>query len=799
MPTILKPEETRALPKPVKREVKQAVEIPVLPIRDMVLFPEMILPLRVEEEKSIRLIDDALVEKKKIGVQALKVEVEEVKRFDHLHPVGTTANILKKIMMPDGAINILIQGVARYTVEKVTSSDPYFQVLANLHPDEPISGKEAQARVELLTSLFSKFVDLAAYLPPELKVMIVNIDNPGQLADFAVSGLKIGTVEKQEVLQEFSVQKRLDRAISILSNQIEVMEIGKGIEEKVKGEMDRSQREFYLREQLKAIQQELGIVDEQQQEIERLQEKIEESGMPETARNESEGELKRLGVMHPSSAEYGVIRTYLQWMVELPWQVQTEDSMDIGRARKILDEDHYGLEKVKRRILEYLSVKKLKKETKSPILCFVGPPGVGKTSLGRAIAKSLKRKFIRMSLGGMRDEAEIRGHRRTYIGAMPGKIIQEIKRCGSRNPLFMMDEIDKIGIDFRGDPASALLEALDPEQNFSFMDHYLGVPFDLSGVLFITTANILLPIPPALRDRMEVIEISGYTVEEKIEIVKRHLLPRVIDQNGLTKMDVRLTRRAIRKVITEYTREAGLRNLERELSAIMRKIAVGFAEGKREPVGIDAGDVSIYLGPEKFLDDVRERTAKTGVAAGLAWTTVGGEIMFVEATKMPGKGRMVLTGSLGDVMKESAHIALSYLKSKAVNAGIDALEFEKSDVHVHVPSGAIPKDGPSAGVTIYSSLYSLFTERPVRNDVAMTGEITLRGYVLPVGGIQEKVLAAKLAGIKKIILPARNKKDIQEIPTSSAKGLKFIFVSDMDQLVENVIAGRKRRGKRRKK
>ncbi|MDH3258923.1 MAG: endopeptidase La [Deltaproteobacteria bacterium] len=799
MPTILNPDGTRALPRPVKRAVAQAVEIPVLPIRDMVLFPEMILPLRVEEEKSIRLIDDALVEKKKIGVQALKVEVEEVKRIDDLHPVGTTANILKKIMMPDGTLNVLIQGVARYTVEKVISSEPYFQVIANLHPDEPASGKETQARVELLVNLFSKFVDLAAYLPQELKVMIVNIDNPGQLADFAVSGLKIDTAEKQKVLQEFSVQKRLDHAISLISNQIEVMEIGRGIEEKVKGEMDRSQREFYLREQLKAIQQELGIVDEQQQEIERLKEKIEESGMPEAARKESEGELNRLGVMHPSSAEYGVIRTYLQWMVELPWQVQTEDSLDIGRARKILDEDHYGLEKVKRRILEYLAVKKLQEEAKSPILCFVGPPGVGKTSLGRAIAKSLKRKFIRTSLGGMRDEAEIRGHRRTYIGAMPGKIIQEIKRCGSRNPLFMMDEIDKIGIDFRGDPASALLEALDPEQNYSFTDHYLGVPFDLSGVLFITTANILLPIPPALRDRMEVIEISGYTVEEKIEIVKRHLLPRVIDQNGLTKRDVRLTRRAIRKVITEYTREAGLRNLERELAAIMRKIAVDFAEGKREPVVIDAGDVSLYLGPEKFLDDVRERTAKTGVAAGLAWTSMGGEILFVEATKMPGKGRMILTGSLGDVMKESAHIALSYLRSRAGKEGIETADFEESDIHIHVPSGAIPKDGPSAGVTIYSALYSLLNSLPVRNDVAMTGEITLRGYVLPVGGIVEKVLAAKLAGIRRVILPERNRKDIQEIPPSSAKGLKFIFVSDMDQLVENVIAGRKRSGKQRKK
>lgn len=799
MPTILNPDGTKALPKPVKRVIEETVEIPVLPIRDMVLFPEMILPLRIDDEKSIRLIDDALVEKKKIGLQAVMADVEEVKRIDDLYTVGTTANILKKIMMPDGAINVLMQGAVRYRVEKVVSTKPYFQVVANLHGDEPVSGKEAQARVELLINLFSQFVDLSAYLPPEIKVMVMNIDKPGQLADFAVSGLKISAAEKQKVLEEFSVIKRLDLAISILTNQIEVMEIGKGIEEKVRGEMDRAQREFYLREQLKAIQQELGIVDEQQQEVERFKEKIEQSGMPDVARKEAEDELKRLAVMHPSSAEYGVIRTYLQWMVELPWQIETRDALDIGRARKILDEDHFGLEKVKRRILEYLSVKKLKKEAKSPILCFVGPPGVGKTSLGRAIAMSLQRKFIRISLGGMRDEAEIRGHRRTYIGAMPGKIIQEIKRCGSKNPLFMMDEIDKIGIDFRGDPASALLEALDPEQNNSFSDHYLGVPFDLSKVLFITTANILLPIPPALRDRMEVIEISGYTVEEKVEIVKRHLLPRVIENNGLTKRNVRMTRRAVKKVITEYTREAGLRNLERELAAIMRKIAVDFAEGKRDPVRIDTGDVPGYLGAEKYLDDVRERTAKTGVAAGLAWTSVGGEILFVEATKMPGKGRMLLTGSLGDVMKESAHLALSYLRSRAGKEGIETADFEESDIHIHVPSGAIPKDGPSAGVTIYSALYSLLTNRPVRNDVAMTGEITLRGYVLPVGGIVEKVLAAKLAGLRRVILPERNRKDIDEIPESSRKGLNFVFVSDMDQLIDNVIARRKKDGKSRKK
>lgn len=799
MSIILKPDGTKALPVPVERVVEKAVEIAVLPIRDLVLFPEMILPLSINEKRSIHLIDDALVEKKRIGVQVVKADVDEVTRIDQLYHVGTTANILKKIMMPDGGISVLIQGVARYRVEKVVSSNPYLQVVANIHVEDPQKGKEVEARAELLKNLFSKFVDLAAYLPEELKIMIMNIEKPGQLADFAVSGLKVSAAEKQKVLETFPVQNRLDGAISLLSSQIEVMEIGRGIEEKVKGEMDRAQREFYLREQLKAIQQELGIVDEQQQEVDRLREKIEASGMPEVARRESEAELKRLAVMHPSSAEYGVIRTYLQWMVELPWQVQTEDFLDIGKARKILDEDHYGLGKVKKRILEYLSVKKLSEEARSPILCFVGPPGVGKTSLGRAIAKSLKRKFIRISLGGMRDEAEIRGHRRTYIGAMPGKIIQEIKRCGSRNPLFMMDEIDKVGVDFRGDPASALLEALDPEQNVSFTDHYLGVPFDLSGVLFITTANVLVPIPPALRDRMEVIEINGYTVEEKVEIVKRHLLPRVIAQNGLKKDDVRLTRRAIRKVVTEYTREAGLRNLERELSSIMRKIAVSFAEGKKDPVRIDAGDVPGYLGPEKFLDDVRERTAKTGVAAGLAWTTVGGEIMFVEATKMPGKGRLVLTGSLGDVMKESAQIALSYLKSKAVKEDIEPGEFDGSDLHVHVPSGAIPKDGPSAGVTIYSSLYSLITGRPVRNDVAMTGEITLRGYVLPVGGIQEKVLGAKLAGIKKVVLPARNRKDVMEIPETSRKGLKFIYVSDMDELIENVIARRKRDGKGGKK
>ncbi len=796
MSVIIEDNGPRALPEPVKK-VFEAVEVAVLPLRDIVLFPEMILPVKLDDEKSIRLIDDALVSKKKIGVQTIRPGVDEVKDLSDLFEVGTAANILKKIMMPDGAISVLIQGVARYRVEKVVSQDPYIQVLARLHRDEIPEGKEIEARVAIIRDLFTRFVDLAGYLPQELKVMVMNIDNPGQLADFCVSGLKVDVGEKQKVLEEFSVLARLDLAIQILSRQIEVLEIGRGIEEKVRGEMEKTQREYFLREQLKAIQQELGMVDDQQKEVERLREKIEKSGMPEIAKKEAEEELKRLAIMHPSSAEYGVIRTYLQWMVELPWNVETEDNLDIKRAEKILDEDHYGLEKVKERILEFLAVRKLKKDAKSPILCFVGPPGVGKTSLGRSIARALGRKFIRVSLGGMRDEAEIRGHRRTYIGAMPGKIIQEIKRAGSKNPLFMMDEIDKVGADFRGDPASALLEVLDPEQNDSFMDHYLGVPFDLSKVMFITTANVLATIPPPLLDRMEIIEIPGYTVEEKMEIVRRHLLPRVIEENGLTRKDVTLTRRAIKKVITDYTREAGLRNLERAISTIVRKVAVKFASGDSKPVKIDAQQVKDYLGAEKYLDEVRERTARTGVATGLAWTPAGGEILFVEATRMPGKGRMTLTGSLGDVMKESAQIALSYLKSRAEEEGIDPGQFDRCDIHVHVPSGAIPKDGPSAGVTIYTALYSLFTDRPVRNDIAMTGEITLRGYVLPVGGIKEKVLAAKMAGIRKVVLPRRNEKDVEEIPAESRKGLSFIYVDDMEQLIEKVILRRKRNGKKR--
>ncbi|RMG57053.1 MAG: endopeptidase La [Deltaproteobacteria bacterium] len=796
MSVITGEEGTRALPEPV-RKIVEAVEVAVLPIRDVVLFPEMILPVKVDDEKSIRLIDDALVAKKKIGVQTIRPGVEEVEGPEHLFEVGTLANILKKIMMPDGGVSILLQGTARYRVERVVSRDPYLQVLARVHVEDVPEGKEVEARVALLRELFTRFVDLSGYLPQELKVMVVNIDNPAQLADFCVSGLRIPVEEKQKVLEEFSVIARLDLAISIFTRQIEVLEIGKGIEEKVRDQMEKTQREYFLREQLKAIQKELGMVDEQAQEVERLREKIEKSGMPETARKEAEEELKRLAIMHPSSAEYGVIRTYLQWMVELPWDKETEDNLDIERARRVLDEDHYGLEKVKERIIEFLAVRRLRSEAKSPILCFVGPPGVGKTSLGRSIARALGRKFIRVSLGGMRDEAEIRGHRRTYIGAMPGKIIQEIKRAGSKNPLFMLDEIDKVGADFRGDPASALLEVLDPEQNNAFVDHYIGVPFDLSRVMFITTANVLATIPPALRDRMEEIEIPGYTLEEKVEIVRRHLLPRILEDHGLGRRDVTITKRAIRKVIRDYTREAGLRNLERAIAAIVRKVAVRFASGERTPVKVDAPQVREYLGPEKFLDEVRERTARTGVATGLAWTPVGGEILFVEATKMPGRGRLVLTGSLGEVMKESAQIALSYLKSRAAEEGVDPALFEKSDIHVHVPSGAIPKDGPSAGVTIYTALFSLFTGYPVRPDVAMTGEITLRGYVLPVGGIKEKVLAAKLAGIKRVILPKRNEKDVEEIPAESKKGISFIYVSDMEQLIEQAIVRRKRHGKKK--
>jgi ATP-dependent Lon protease len=622
-------------------------------------------------------------------------------------------------------------------------------------------------------------------LPDDFKIAVLNLeDDPARLADFIAFGLNIPITEKQEILDLLDVKERLRKLTFIINRELGILEIGSKIQNQVQEEMGKVQRDYYLREKMKAIQKELGEEDERTVEIEELKRKIGEAGMPEEARKEADRELDRLSKMPPAAAEYTVSRTYLDWLVSLPWSVSTEDNLDIAEAHRVLDEDHDGLEKIKERILEYLAVRKLKTDMKGPILCFVGPPGVGKTSLGRSIARALGRKFIRLSLGGVRDEAEIRGHRRTYVGALPGRVIQGIRKAGSNNPVFMLDEVDKIGLDFRGDPASALLEVLDPEQNFSFSDHYLDVAFDLSRVMFITTANLLEPIPPALRDRMEVIELHGYTEEEKLTIARRHLLPKQMKEHGIEEGKLVLTDEAINRIISDYTREAGLRNLEREIGKVCRKVARRIVEGEGDPWRVDADDIRGYLGPIRFFSEVAEELNGPGVATGMAWTPVGGDIIFVEATKMKGKKGLEITGQLGDVMQESARIALSYIRSRTDRVGIPSDFFEKCDLHIHVPAGAIPKDGPSAGVTMVTAIVSLLTDRPVRSDLAMTGEITLRGKVLPVGGIKEKVLAARRAGITTVILPRRNEKDLEDIPQHVRDGMVFIFVERIDDVLD---------------
>jgi ATP-dependent Lon protease len=636
-------------------------------------------------------------------------------------------------------------------------------------------------------SQFSKFVSLVPYLPDELQVMAMQVREPARLTDMVASYLKIAVEESQDLLSTNDVRARLEKLIVILGREIELLELGHKIQSQVQTELNKNQREYYLRQQLKAIQKELGEGDARSSEIEDLEKKIEAAKMPEDARKAADKELDRLKMIPPESAEHTVVRTYLDWLVSLPWAVSTDDNLDIKHARSVLDEDHFDLEKVKERILEFLAVRKLKSDTKGPILCFVGPPGTGKTSLGRSIARALGRKFVRLSLGGIRDEAEIRGHRRTYIGSLPGRMIQGLRNAGSNNPLFILDEVDKLGTDFRGDPASALLEVLDPEQNNAFVDHYLDVPFDLSKVLFLTTANVLDPIPPALRDRMEVLELPGYTEEEKLQIAERHLVPKQIGENGLGNLKIEFTKETMSEIIRSYTREAGLRNLEREIGRVCRKIARALTEGETAPERVTPDMLHRFLGPRKFFSEAAERTQEPGVATGLAWTPNGGDILFIESTRMSGQKGVTITGSLGDVMKESAQAALSYVRSRVTQLGIAPDFFEKSDLHIHVPAGAIPKDGPSAGVTIAASLASLLSARPVRSDVAMTGEITLRGKVLPVGGVKEKVLAARRAGIKTVILPRRNESDLEDIPEEARKEMDFVFVDTVDEVLRHAL------------
>jgi len=757
--------------------------LPVLPLRGIVIFPSQIHPFLVSRAASLKLIDSVGQANRIIALAAQKNPEEENPGPEGVYQRATAVRILKMLRYPDQSVRVLVQGLARLELRDFTQREPYFKAHVVRLQDELASDKEVEALQAHLVSQFSKFVSLVPYLPDELQGIAMQVREPGRLTDLVASYLKIAVEEAQDLLSSTDVRQRLEKLIAILTREIELLELGHKIQSQVQTELNKNQREYYLRQQLKAIQKELGDGDSRSTELEEIEKKIEAAKMPEEARKAADKELERLKMIPPESAEHTVVRTYLDWLVTLPWSVSTEDNLEIKHARGVLDEDHYDLEKIKERILEFLAVRKLKKDTKGPILCFVGPPGTGKTSLGRSIARALGRKFVRLSLGGIRDEAEIRGHRRTYIGSLPGRIIQGIRNAGSNNPLFVLDEVDKLGADFRGDPAAALLEVLDPEQNNTFQDHYLDVPFDLSKVLFVTTANVLDSIPHALLDRMEVLDLPGYTEEEKLEIVKRHIVPKQLIENGLGDRKIDFTSEAISEVVRHYTREAGLRNLEREIAHVFRKIARAVTEGEASPEKILPEAVQKYLGAPKFFAEVADRTNEPGVATGLAWTASGGDILFIESTRMKGQKGLTLTGSLGDVMKESAQAALSYIRSHADSLGISPDFYDTSDIHVHVPAGAIPKDGPSAGVTLTTSLVSLLTGRPCRPYIAMTGEITLRGRVLPVGGIKEKVLAARRAGIKTIIMPRRNERDLEDIPEELRRELTMHFVDTVDEVL----------------
>jgi len=764
---------------------KVPVVLPVIPLRNEVLFPHQFLPITVARDKSLKLLENADTEDNTMAILVQKDSSTENPVFQDLNNIGTVAKIMRTIDMPDGSKTILIQGQYRIKLITYLQDKPFFKAMFEPIPDEIKSTDRMDAFIANLRKLFKRTVDLSPDITYEQLVMVSNIKEPGMLADMVIAFSNLTIEEKQDVLDTINVEKRLKKANILVNKRLQTLELGEKIQTDIQTKMNKMQREMYLREQLKSIQKELGE-EAESSETKELRDKIEEAKMPEEAKKTAEKELGRLSQMHPSSAEYTVSRTYVDWLTELPWSISTEDNLEVETVQKQLDEDHYNLEKVKKRILEYIAVRKLKNDMKGPILCFVGPPGVGKTSLGRSIANAMGRKFVRMSLGGIRDEAEIRGHRRTYIGALPGRIIQGLKKINSNNPVFMLDEIDKLGYDFRGDPSSALLEVLDPEQNFSFSDHYLEVSFDLSKVLFIATANMTEPIPPALKDRMEIIEIPSYVEEEKLHIATRFLIPKQLNEHGLTEENMKFTDEGLRLIIKSYTREAGVRNLEREIAAICRGVATDVAKGNENKKMITEKIVNEYLGPIKFFSETAERINETGIAVGLAWTPVGGDILFIEASLMPGKGKLSLTGKLGDVMKESASAALSFIRAKAQEFGIEDGFHEKYDIHIHIPAGAIPKDGPSAGVTLFVSLLSLLTGKKVRSDLTMTGEITLRGSVLPVGGVKEKVLAAHRTGIKSVILPEKNKKDLHEIPQQIKDEMKFYFINKMSELMNLV-------------
>jgi len=765
-------------------------ELPVLPLKETVVFPNSMTPLAIGQERSITLVDEVVSRDRLLALVTVENAETDAPGWDDVYRVGVAAVVHKLVRVPDGTLRILVQGVRRIRLVDPVHDDPYLVGRFEDLPDVLVESREVEALTRNVQSLFARIIALVPYLPEELQMAAANVDDPSALCDLVASTLRLKTDEKQRLLELVEVEKRLRDVSRILSRELEVLELGTKIQSQVQSELEKGQREYFLRQQLKAIQEELGEGDEHQAEVNELRERLEALGLTEEVAKAANRELSRLEKLPPAAAEYGVIRTYLEWLLTLPWNETTEDNLDLERARRILDEDHYDLEKVKERILEHLAVSKLKNDVSGPILCFVGPPGVGKTSLGQSVARTLERKFVRISVGGVRDEAEIRGHRRTYIGAMPGTIIRALRDSESRNPVFLIDEIDKMGTDFRGDPASAMLEVLDPAQNASFRDHYLDLPFDLSRVLFICTANQLETIPPPLLDRMDVIHLSGYTEAEKLEIARRYLVPRQLAAHGLARSKVRLGTKALRVVIREYTREAGLRGLERQIAALFRKAARRIAEGRvASGITIDEKTVREWLGPRRFAGEVRRRTADPGVATGLAWTPAGGDVLFIEAAAYPGRGRLRLTGNLSEVMRESAHAALSWVRSHAVPIGIDPEWFAAHDVHVHVPSGAVPKDGPSAGVTIATAIVSLVRGIPVSEDVAMTGEITLSGQVLPIGGVREKALAAQRAGVAKMILPRENEPDLADLPKETRAALEFVLADTVDDVLEAAFDG----------
>jgi ATP-dependent Lon protease len=761
------------------------VEIPLLAIRNTVIFPVLAFPINVGREKSLRAVDQSMDADRILGIVAQTDAKIEDPETGELHAVGTAVKILKSVKMPGNKLNVIIQGISRIKILEYVHTEPYLMARVEMITEQELKGVEVNALLMNLREQAQKIIELSPHIPSEASFLVKSIDNPAILSDIVASNLSVSVEEKQDLLETLDVQERMEKVVELLNKEIQVLELSNKIQTEVKGEMDKAQREYFLREQMKAIQKELGEVDERQDEFEDLKRSIKQVGMPKDTEKVALKELRRMSRMSPGAAEYTVARTYLDWLVELPWSTSSDDILDLKEAGAILDEDHYGLQKVKQRILEFLAVRKLKSDMKGPILCLVGPPGVGKTSLGKSVARCMGREFVRMSLGGVRDEAEIRGHRRTYIGSLPGRVIKGIKKAGTNNPVFVLDEIDKIGADHRGDPSSALLEVLDPEQNSAFSDHYLEVDFDLSKVMFIATANQLGPVPGPLRDRMEVLEIPGYTREEKLHIARRHLINQNIEDHGLTIDDIEIKDEAVEMLIASYTREAGVRQLKRELASICRSVAKDVAAGDVEgKVIVDAALVQTIRGPEKFFQEVAERTAYSGVATGLAWTPVGGDILFIEATLFKGRGKMILTGQMGDVMKESAQASMSFVRSRVADLGIDPEVFETKDIHVHIPAGAIPKDGPSAGITMTTAIVSLLTGRPINHELAMTGEITLRGHVLPVGGIKEKILAAARAGIKTVMMPAKCEKDLLEIGDDHNLDLEFHFVSRIEEVLE---------------